>query len=250
MKIFSRSIRFMIAVGCAVPVFAADHENLEEGLPAQVEDAYPTAFRNREVQGVFSYDRTRDDKDRFSLEPRIELGIAPNTQFTIRAPFYLGNADKTGSGDIGLSALYNFNTECLTAPAFAIAAEGDIPTGRDSRGFDTMLKLMATKTISRAGSDRVHLNLEWIHNAGLDESEREHRYVAILGYSRRLTADTILVADFVRQEERQKSEDSNVLELGVRWQLTPLTLVSFGAGAGIGRESPLARATLGFQKTF
>ena len=29
---------------------AADHSNLEEGLPVQVEDAYPIAYRGQELQ--------------------------------------------------------------------------------------------------------------------------------------------------------------------------------------------------------
>jgi Putative MetA-pathway of phenol degradation len=228
---------------------AADHMNLEEGLPTRVEDAYPTAFRNREVQGVFSYDRTRQDENRVTLEPRLEFGISPNTELRIRAPFYTGNADRTGSGNLDVSALYNFNAEGLVLPALAVEGEGEIPTGKDSRGFDTTLKFIATKSISQTGLDRIHLNLGWTHNAGREADEREHRYLAILGYSRRLTADTVLVADFIREQERKRGENSNVIELGIRWQLTPRAVISFGAGAGIGEESPRARATIGFQRS-
>jgi hypothetical protein len=73
--------------------------------------------------------RTRDDKDRFALVPPLELGIAPNTEFQIAAPFYVGNADQTGSGDIELSLLYNFNTEGIWLPALAAEVEGVVPTG-------------------------------------------------------------------------------------------------------------------------
>lgn len=242
----------LLALILALPtaVAASDHMNLEEGLPTQVEDAYPTAFRNREVQGVFSYDRTRDDKNQVTLEPRLEFGIAPNTELRLRAPFYVGNADRTGSGNLDVSTLYNFNTEGLILPAFAVECEGEIPIGKDSRGFDTILKFIATKSISKTGLDRIHLNLGWMHNAGREDDEREHRYLAILGYSRRLTADTVLVADFIRRQERKRGDNSNVIELGIRWQLTPRAVVSFGAGGGIGEESPIARAMLGFQRSF
>lgn len=237
-------------LGVVASTFASDHLNLEENLPLQVEDAYPIPYRGREVQGVFRYDRTRSDENRLMLEPRLELGVAPNTQVTIRAPFYLGNADRTGSGDIAVGALYNFNTEGLVLPAFALAGEGEIPTGKDSAGFDTTLKFIMTKSVSNTGLDRIHLNVAWLHNSGPRETERENRYVAILGYSRRLAADWVLVADFVREQELKKDEDSNIFEVGARWQLTPLTVISFGAGAGVGRESPEARATVGFQKSF
>jgi hypothetical protein len=87
----------LIAVACA-SLSAADHMNLEEGLPTQLEDAYPIAFRGREIQAHVSYERTGDDKNRVTLEPSVEFGFAPNAQGKITAPFYLGNAEKRGSG--------------------------------------------------------------------------------------------------------------------------------------------------------
>lgn len=229
---------------------AADHLNLDRGLPTQVEDAYPTAFRNREVQGTFRYDRTRDDKDRFELAPRLELGIAPNTQLSIDAPFYLGNAEKTGSGNVRAEALYNFNTEGIYLPAFAAAAEAEFPSGRDSRGVDTRAEFILTKSITRTGLDRIHFNAAWLHNAGARQMERENRYELVAGYSRRLGADIVGVADFIRQQEMRRGENSNVFEAGIRWQLTPLTILSLGAGFGVGEESPKAKGILGIQRSF
>ncbi|HYG34302.1 MAG TPA: hypothetical protein VEC99_05935, partial [Clostridia bacterium] len=189
-------VAIVLCVGQAVSN-AADHMNLEEGLPLQLEDAYPIAYRRREVQAVFRYDRTRDDENRFLLAPQVELGAFPNTELRLRAPFYLGNASQTGRGDIDLSALYNFNTESIYLPALALEAEGVIPTGKNSDGFDTTLKFIATKSISQMGTDRIHLNLAWAHNAAPLHEEREHRYIAIVGYSRRIAADWVLVADFI-----------------------------------------------------
>lgn len=235
----------------AIPAHAADHSNLEEGLPTEVEDAYPIEYRGREVQGQFRYERTNDGKDRFVLDPRLEFGIARNTQVSISAPFYLGNGDKTGSGNVRLTGLYNFNQESLSTPAFAISGRAEFPTGRDSEGVDTELKLILTKTLGKGSAlDRIHLNASWLHNARSLSDERSDLYRVILGYSRRLGPDTILVADFVRQQEMKKGDNSNVLELGIRRQLNPLTTLSVGAGAGIAEQSPDFRFTLGFQRSF
>jgi hypothetical protein len=151
----------------AAPVQAADHLNLEEGLPVQeeglpvqVEDAYPIPYRGREFQGLFRYERTGDHKDRFVLDPRLELGFAPNWEAKLSVPFLLGSADKTGSGDIGLEALYNLNAESLRLPAFTLSARADFPTGRDSAGVDTTLKFITTKTLGNSSLlQRLHLNL-------------------------------------------------------------------------------------------
>lgn len=40
---------------CAGPALAADHSNLEEGLPITIEDAYPIKENGLEVQSYFQY---------------------------------------------------------------------------------------------------------------------------------------------------------------------------------------------------
>lgn len=234
-----------------VPLRAADHSNLEEGLPVQVEDAYPIAYLSREIQGLARYDRTDQGEDRVVLDPRLEFGFARNWQGKISVPFQTGSADRTGSGDIGLEAFYNFNTETLRLPAFALSGRADFPTGRNSRGVDSQLKFIVTQTLGKGtGLDRLHLNLIYRNNARPEENEARHRYAAILGYSRRAGPDTTLVADFVREQEREKKKHANIVEIGLRRQLTPLALLAIGVGAGIGEDSPKFRLMAAFQQSF
>lgn len=79
--------------------------------------------------------------------------------------------------------------------------------------------------------------------------ERNTLYRAIFGYSGRVGADTLFVVDFVRRQERLRGENSNVVEAGFRRQLNPLTVLTIGAGVGIGEQSPKFRFTIGFQRT-
>lgn len=231
-------------------LFAADHLNLEEGLPTELEDAYPIAFRGREIQTHLSYEHEEDGKDRVTIQPQVEFGFAPNAQGKITVPFYLGDADKENSGNVGLEAFYNFNTEGIYVPAFALSARADLPTGREAAGIDTTLKAIATKSVSRTGLDRVHLNGAWKRNAGRGPMEREHMYKFVAGYSRRLGADTVVVADYVREEEEEKGKTFDIIEVGLRRQLTPFTVLSGGVGAGVSKDSPNVRVTFGFQKSF
>lgn len=237
-------------VASCLPLFAADHLNLEEGLPTELEDAYPVAFRGREIQAVARYQQMDDGKDQMLLEPRIEFGFAPNAQARISAPFLLGNADKTDSGNVGLELFYNFNTEGVILPAFALAGRADFPSGREAAGIDTTVKAIATKSITKMGLDRIHVNGAWIHNAGNHSIHREDRYKLVFGYSRRIGPDTVLVADYVREQEKERGKTADILEIGARHQLTPLTVLSAGAGAGISKHSPEFRFTFGFQKSF
>lgn len=227
-----------------------DHTNLEEGLPTRLEDAYPTAFRNREIQAVFRYERTEDSADRLTLEPRLEFGIAPNAQLKIGAPFFLGEADQRGSGDVEVEGLYNFNQESLSLPALSVAGGIVIPSGEGSEGLDTILKFLLTKTVDDALLGRFHLNLEWGHNFSAFDDERDDTFAIIPGYSFRLNPDTVMVADFIREWEIERGKESNIVELGARYQLDPRTVLSLGVGAGIGDESPSFRATFGFQRSF
>lgn len=235
----------------ATAAHAADHANLEEGLPVQVEDAYPTAYLNREFQFMGRYERTANGKNQYVVEPRLEYGFARNRQARINVPFTLGSGDKRNSGDVGLEAFYNFNTESLSAPAFALSARANLPTGRDSSGVDTEFKFIATKSLGYAEKlQRVHLNLIYFVNANSRADERANRYAAIVGYSQRVGPDTIFVGDFVHEQEKERGTTSNLVEVGLRRQLTPLKVISFGIGAGLSRDAPDFRATLGYQQSF
>lgn len=230
---------------------AGDHTNLEEGLPTDVEDAYPTGYGNRELQLQGRFERTADGKNRFIVDPRLELGFARNWQARIAVPFRLGSADKTGSGDVGVELFTNFNNESLRLPAFALSARADFPTGNHSRGVDSQFKFIATRSLGISRKlQRLHLNLIYRNNASPGANERSNRYSAITGYSQRLGPDTVGILDYVRDQDRQKGATFNIIEAGLRRQINPQTVISLGLGAGIGNQSPRFRLTAGLQKSF
>lgn len=231
--------------------FASDHSNIEEGLPTQLEDAFPTAYRNREIQGVLRWDKQRNHDDRFYVEPRLEWGFARNWQAKFSVQGIAGEGDKKGNGNVSAEAFYNFNMETLAIPAFAASLKAELPTGEKAAGTDTTLKLIGTKTLGKTSQfHRVHVNLAWTHNAGREPDERSNRWKGILGYSTRLGPDTMLVADVVRQQGEMKGEMGTLYEIGLRRQITPLTLITLGVGAGHDDAVPKYRVTGGFQHSF
>lgn len=230
-------------------VKAADHLNLEEGIPLEVEDAYPVPYQGRELQGVFRYDR-QNGEDIFIIESRIEYGFSPNWQGRISVPFEFGSGVEDGLGNVGLELFYNFNTESLSTPAFAISVGADFPTGEYSAGVDPTVKFIATKTIGSSNLDRLHLNLAYTYNDQSKDDERDHSFAATLGYSRRLNSETIMVTDLVYEQEEEENEDSLLLELGVRYQLNPRNVLAIGAGVGLIEDTPDFRITAGFQQSF
>lgn len=244
----TRRVLLFACLLVAAPVRAADHTNIEEGLPTELQDAYPIAFRGYELQGRFRYERQHGGADQYLLQPRLEVGIAPNAQIAIGAPFLYGDASHRGSRELELDGLYNFNQESTVVPAFALAGRLQFPTGVESAGVDTRLTVVATKTLGAISfMPRLHLNATWAHEAGRADDERADRYIVILGYSMRVSPDVVLVADFVREQQLAEEAESNILEGGLRIQVTPQTVLVVGAGVGMGDESPDARATIGFQ---
>lgn len=99
---------FIVCLTLPNSAMASGHQNLEEGIPPQVEDAYPIAYLGREIQGVFRYDNTRDGKNLAIIQPQVEYGFARNWQGTLTALYRLGNSDETrGSGNTEAGVLYN-----------------------------------------------------------------------------------------------------------------------------------------------
>ena len=142
---------------------AADHNNLDEGLPTQLDDAYPIEYCGREVQTALSYERTAEGKDLFMVEPRLELGFAPNWQATLHVPFEFGSGAAEGIGAVGAEALYNFNTQGIWLPAFAVSGRADFPTGPATHGVDTTAKFILTKSLGRTSFfNQLHLNIAWM----------------------------------------------------------------------------------------
>ncbi|RJR54822.1 MAG: meta-pathway of phenol degradation [Desulfobacteraceae bacterium] len=230
---------------------AADHYNLEEGLPVTIEDALPTAYRNREVQGLVRWDHTKEGEEHFRLEPRFEFGLWRNLEAEVTVPFNYGSAvDDKGIGDVEVSALYNFNQETLLFPALSLSGAAIFPTSDEGEGVDTRAKFIATKAIGRSSKfHRLHLNVVWNHNTDALHDERDDYYSAIIGYDRAITADAFLVLDIVREQQKEKDQTYNLLEAGIRYQCNPLTVFTFGVGTGIGDDSPDFRAVVGFQRS-
>lgn len=240
---------FLIATN---PLHAGGLLSVDGGLPLEVEDAYPAAYLDREAQMVGRYERTADGDDQWLLEGRLEYGFARNWEASLHVPLEFGSGvDDEGFQDVGVEALYNFNTETRYVPALWIAGGLDFPTASESSGVDTEVKLLATQSIGWSTLlHRVHLNLSWLGNAGAKEGERTDRFKAVAGYDIRLGPDRLLLANYVWEEELEEGVTSEIVEIGLRQMVNPLTAVAVGIGAGINDESPDFRATVGVQRSF
>ena len=250
-----RRLLLLAGVALAAGAFAQDHKNLEQGLPTRVEDAYPIAFMGREAQFLLRYERTNGGKDRYLIDSRYEWGFKRNWQARLSVPYQFGNADKGGggyaSGNVAAEAFYNFNVESLTLPAVAVSVAEEFPTGEGGGNYETTLKLIGTKTLGYSSLlHRVHANLAYTYASAPSREERKGRFTGVLGYGRRLSTVDTFVLDGVYEQERKRGRDALIGEVGLRHSYDPLTVVSFGVGAGLNRDAPDFRVTFGIQRTF
>lgn len=242
----------LLALVAATSALAADHDNLEEGLPTEARDAYPIDYRAVEAQLGLGYQKPDDADGGLVITPRLEYGLAPNLQIAASV-MLITDGDRQHSGDISLDGLYNLNQETRWLPAIALAADVAFPTGEDSHGVRTTALLVLTKGIIPWWADRWHVNVGWEFLSDASDDERDERFQVLLGYSRPLGTDTVLVVDGLRQQAEELGEPwETTAEVGVRRQVSPLAVVSLGGAIEFIDHDGYAgmRVTAGLQRSF
>ena len=97
---------------------------------------------------------------------------------------------------------------------------------------------------------RVHLNLAWLRNLDPSEEERRDRHRIAVGYSQLVASDVVVVANYVRESQERRERAANVVEAGLRYQVSEAVTLGAGVGFGIGRDSPRFCALFSLQIGF
>jgi len=254
--------RMAVLVGVAVlfiatDAVAIDHTNLDEGRPLRLEDAYPIAHGEIAVEAGAGLTLQRRGPDRGLFGVELLYGALPNLQLGIGSllstdPRAIDEPPR--SGDLHLSALYNFNQETLVLPAFAAKIGLNTPTGVGARGFGVGLKGIVTKSVDRLG---LHLNAGYEFLTASRDGERDGRYQLALGASYPIGAPQFtrasLIGDVFAEQSVHRGEATTVgTEIGLRYQLTPRVVWDVGMGTEL--AGPAARSkffmTTGFSFGF
>lgn len=214
---------------------AIDHKNLDEGRPLRLDDAYAISTGEVEIEAGAGVTVPRRGAARGVFPIEILYGALPNLQVGVGTTLATDPRtvdEPSKSGDLELSALYNFNQETLTLPAFGVKLEVNLPTGVDSKGVEVEVKGIVTKSVGRLG---VHLNggYQFLTDAGA--GERDGRYEFVLGASYPVGAPhytrATLIADVFTQQAIHHGEDNVVgVELGFRYQVTSRLVWDAGLG--------------------
>ena len=150
--------------------------------------------------------------------------------------------------------LYNFNTETLAWPALAVRVEADLPTGVHSRGIDTQVTGILTRSLGRL---RAHLNAGYTVLGQAQGMERNgiYRVVAALsyplGYPYRFR-ETLIVDVYTRQSDLVGQRNNTGVEVGIRHQLSSRVVLDGGVGTEFCGPSdrPAVTGTIGMSVGF
>lgn len=214
---------------------ALDHDNLDPNRPIAIEDAYVIPKGEIGVEGGMTFNDRKEGKSRFGFQPQIIYGAFENTQIEIMTgivtePSTVAGDDK--SGDLSVAALYNLNTETVNLPAFAARVEVGFPTGVRSKGIDTELTGVMTRSFGRW---RTHLNLGYTFLGSPQQNERSGAYRIVaavsypLGYPMSFT-DTIIVNLFTRQSDLTGQTNPTGVGMGLRHQVSSRVVLDGGIG--------------------
>jgi hypothetical protein len=228
---------------------AASLEALSEGAPITLDDAETVGIKSLQLNVPADFSRLDSGDNQVRLTPELEYGLAQDVQVALGVPLLFGSADRTGSGNLRTAAKWKFLSEYGWRPALAAEVVVVAPTGRDSDGVDTALKVLATKSLGGRVSHRMHANLIVEHNADAAPAERTHRRAAVIGYDRRVTPDLMVVADLVYAHGRERGEADRLVEVGARYRVAS-DVLGFGLGRGLGSSQTDWRLLVSYQHSF
>ncbi|MCX5722207.1 MAG: hypothetical protein NT179_09285 [Nitrospirae bacterium] len=217
------------------PLLALDHDNLDPNRPIGMEDAYAIPKGEIGMEGGVRFNDRREGRTRVTFQPQIIYGAFDNAQIEIQGDLFTEPNSLVGaskSGDLHLGLLYNFNTETLALPAMALRVETDLPTGVNSRGVDTQVTGILTRSFGRL---RAHLNAGYTVLGLPKGQERPGAYRAVaavsypLGYPDSFR-DTLIASVYTRESDLRGQRNHTGVEVGIRHQLTSRLVVDAGLG--------------------
>ena len=216
-------------------VYALDHDNLDPNRPIAIEDAYVIPRGEIGLEGGVTLNDRKEGKSRIGFQPQIIYGAFENMQLEIMTGFVTEPTTVAGddkSGDLSVGVLYNLNTETITLPAFAVRAEVGFPTGVNSKGVDTELTGVMTRSFGRW---RTHVNVGYTFLGSPQGQERSGTYRVVaavsypLGYPTSFR-DTIIANVFTRQSDLVGQRNPTGVGIGLRHQVS--SRIVFDAGLG------------------
>lgn len=228
-----------------------EHMGLSRGLPVTIDDADRIEAGKAGLKVRSGYERQRGGEHLVTLDPEVEIGIRRGLSLGLSPRYRMGNAGEGGRGAVEFDLEYNVLELSGLRPGITLVPSVSVPFGPGRESVQSEIELRLTQPLGESRTaPRLHLNVAWRHLHDADRDERTNRYFAVAGINVAVAATTALAFDVVREPARQRGKADNFVEAGVRHALGETMVLTAGAGAGFGSDSPRFRLLAGVQKSF
>lgn len=261
-----RSLRLLAGTLLLTPATVpaqSEYANTDIGRPIRVEDAYAVDRHALDLRlAPLRVERGRGVSS-LSVTPAVAYGLVPRTQVTLGIPvFFRGDGAGTRRGGIAgvdVSALYNFNAETRSLPAFGLRSGVLMPLGEygPERTYPSLAAL-ATRTMR---STRVHANAQYTFGSRDDNAATERgsnsagvpltRWVAGVSADRVFAYRSLLATAEALVSEPLARDGADIewtATAGVRYQLTPVVVLDGGFGRRMTGASQAWFVTVGVSR--
>lgn len=247
MRIFPHLCLLGFGLAAAMPAAGVDvNSNLS---PLEVQDAEPADVGSRSIDVGGRFQRTDNGGREWQLQPKVKLGLARDMQLDLGTAI-VGGQTREGTGDVSARLLYRVWEEDPRneLPAVALSLRADFPSGVDSTGVDTDVRVIVSRKLSSKGNG--YANLTWLHDASARPGNRGHRFGLVLGYARALSQQTNLVSDVVLRQHQILGKAEGIVELGLRHAPAKDTVLAAALGWGANEDAPRYRLLFSVQRGF
>lgn len=240
------------AAGAAPAAEGDEHLSLSGGLPVTIEDAGSIERGDLDLKARLYYERARGGgRHRLTVDPEIEVGIAPNLSLGLSPTHEAGGAAGDERGEVEFEIEYAVLPQRGTGPGLLVEPLIVLPYGPGDASAEAGIAIRATQPLTSSPTGpRLHLNGRWLRLLDPAQGQRDDRFLVAAGVNLTLAPRTALAFDLVREQSQERGETENLVEAGIRHELAEKLSLGLGVGVGIGPDSPRYRLLLGVQRSF
>lgn len=226
---------------------------LSTEIPIMVEDAAAIEKGNVDLRLRSFFDRLKENggRNRLTVDPEIEVGVANGLSLKANPAYRVGNADDAQQGDVKLSAEINLLAPKDGRLGLSVEPLVDIPYGSGNMATEVGIIGRLTQPLGTSSrAPRLHVNLGWRRLIDPESDQRENRFLMVAGVNVAVAENTALAFDVVRDQQQERGKADNLVEVGVRHLIGDDLALGAGVGVGFGPDSPRYRVLLGVQRSF
>jgi hypothetical protein len=230
-----------VALLSRVPHARANPQDIEEGEPVTLEDAFTDPAGQLSLQYSGTYTQTHDHAAKEQLEQgaTIKLGAFPGVQISVNPSYDTGTTAERNAGGVLGDVLVQLNRQSTLLPAFAVDVFYFTPYGAAHSSAEYVVRLLATKPLGPSlDSPRLDLNLTDYHLTQPDRDGRSDQLQLVAGGSMLLHKNDAVVVDIVHGASEQQGQSETYLEAGYNRDLPDDWSLNVGIGkqvAGVAR---------------